>query len=89
MFGKMLGHFEKNCLKVKTVVSTFLATFEEIGALLTFSRTQANFGKFFIAMACFCVVGVLPAGVLVNWGRASVLRAGRLCLLECVTTQGD
>ena len=33
MFGKMLGHFEKNCLKVKTVVSTFLATFEEIGPL--------------------------------------------------------
>ena len=34
IFGKLLGHYEKHLFKVKTIVSTFLATFEEIGQLI-------------------------------------------------------
>ena len=33
IFGKLFGHFENHHFKEKTIVSTFLATFEEIGQL--------------------------------------------------------
>ena len=45
LIGKLFGHFEKQQLKVKTIVSTFLATFEDIGLLfiLPFGHTEFMF----------------------------------------------
>ena len=45
IFGKLFGHFEKHYFKVKSMVSTFLATFEEIRLLFILPSGHTGLGQ--------------------------------------------